>query len=188
MGQEDTSTDSASQSLCYLSRYFRERPVTGPDGHSYTSNEPRPTATHPGLPVNVRVLERIDQTVAEVVAYTREVNPQAEPFSDDSVNVYRWCVENTVHAPEAQQLRREVLEYRHSLEHAVAAGETDVIRPHRCPECRTFGLMWDGHTRQIRCTNRECVDDNGLGTVVDFARLAQEHVAGKRKLRQVSAT
>lgn len=188
MTQGDTSADSAAQSLRHLAQYFRERPVTGPDGHSYISNQPRPTSTHPGLPVNVRVLERIDQTVAEVVAYTREVNPQADPPPADVCDVYRWCVENTAHAPEVEQQRREVLEYRHALEHAVAAGETDVIRPHRCPECRTFGLMWDSHRRVIRCTNRECVDDNGLGTVVDFARLAQEHIAGKRKFQRMSAT
>ena len=97
-------------------------------------------------------------------------------------------MENTVHAPEAEQQRREMLEYRHSLEHAVTAGETDVIRPHRCPECRTFGLMWDKHSREIRCTNRECVDSDGIGTVVSFARIAHEHIAGKKNLRQVRAT
>lgn len=188
MTQGETSADSATQSLRHLANYFHERPVTGPDGHSYISNQPRATNTHPGLPVNVRVLERIDQTVAEVVAYTREVNPNAGQPPEDVRDVYRWCVEHTAHAPEVQQQRREILEYQHALEHAVAAGETDVIRPHRCPECRTFGLMWDGHRRVIRCTNRECVDTGGLGTIVDFNRLAQQYIAEKRKLRQVSAT
>ncbi|WP_055695393.1 hypothetical protein [Streptomyces prasinopilosus] len=191
MGQGDATEDNAANAaagLRHLSKYFREHPVTGPDGHSYISNQPRATATNPGMPLNVRVLEHIDRTVAEVAAYTREVNPDAEPLPDDVLDVYRWCVENTVHAPEIVQQRREVLEYQHSLEHAVAAGDTDVIPPHPCPDCRTWGLMWDKLTRRIVCTNRRCVDEEGLSTTITFARLAHEHVTARKNLRDVRAT
>lgn len=188
MAQGDTSEDTAAGRLHQLDQYYREHPVTGADGHSYISNQPRPSATHPGLPFNVRVLEHIDRTVTEVVDHTREINPEATPPPENVLDVYRWCAENTAHAPEVEQQRRETLEYRHWLEHAVAAGDTKVIRPHRCPDCMTFGLMWDNLTRQVRCTNRDCVDEQGLGTVVSFSRLAHERIAGKNNLRQVSTT
>ncbi|MEU5741991.1 hypothetical protein ABZ784_28865 [Streptomyces tendae] len=180
--------DSATSRFRHLTAYMRERPVTGPEGHSYIGNTPRGTATHPGLPINVRVLEHIDRTVAEVVQYTRENNPAAEPVPENIQDVYRWCVENTVHAPEAEQQRRETLEYKHQLEHAVAAGDVAVIRPHRCPECRTFGLMWDSLKQRIACTNRKCVDQDGLSTTVEFARLAHLYVTARKNIRQVRAT
>lgn len=188
MGQGDTSKDDAATRLRQLSQYFREHPVTGADGHSYISNQPRATAVNPGLPTNVRVLEHIDRTVAEVVEHTREANPDAQPLPSNALEIYRWCVENTVHAPEVVQQRREVLEYRHRLEHAVAAGDTAVIRPHRCPECNTFGLMWDDLARRIVCTNGDCVDKDGMSTTVSFARLAHRHVTSRKKLRDVRAT
>ncbi|MGA5670002.1 hypothetical protein ACPCTG_31545 [Streptomyces pseudogriseolus] len=187
MGQGDTSRDTAAL-LRHLNNYLREHPVTGPAGHSYISNEPRPTAVRPGLPINVRIIEHIDRTVAEVAAYTREANPRAEPLPENVEDVYRWCTENTLHAPEAVQQRREVLEYKHLLEHTVVAGNASIIRPHRCPECRTFGLMWDRMKQVIVCTNAECVDEDGLSTTVSFARLAHEHVAARKRIRDVSAT
>jgi hypothetical protein len=188
MGQGDTSKDTAAARLRQLSAYLREHPVDGPAGHSYISNQPRATAVHPGLPINVRVLEHIGRTVAEVVQYTREANPQAEPLPDDEADIYRWCVENTATAPDAVQQQREVLEYKHRLEHAVAAGDTDVIPPHRCPECRTWGLMWDKPRQRIVCTNSRCLDKDGLSTTVSFRRLAHEHVAARKNLRDVRAT
>ncbi|WP_030188261.1 hypothetical protein [Streptomyces violaceorubidus] len=180
--------DSAASRFRDLTAYMRERPVTGPEGHSYIGNTPRGTATHPGLPINVRVLEHVDRTVAEVVQYTRENNPAAAPVPQNVQDVYRWCVENTVNAPEAEQQRRETLEYKHQLEHAVAAGDVAVIRPHRCPECGTFGLMWDNLKQRIVCTNLECVDEDGLTTIVEFARLAHLYVAARKNIRQVRAT
>jgi hypothetical protein len=87
MGQGETSKDTAAARLRHLSNYLREHPVDGPAGHSYISNQPRATAVHPGLPINVRVLEHIDRTVAEVVQYTREANPQAEPIPDDEADI-----------------------------------------------------------------------------------------------------
>ncbi|MFJ6068997.1 hypothetical protein ACIQHU_38910 [Streptomyces tendae] len=180
--------DSAASRFRHLTTFLRERPVTGPEGHSYIGNTPRGTATHPGLPINVRVLEHIDRTVAEVVQHTREINPNAAPVPEDDADIYRWYVENTANASEAEQRRRETLEYKHQLQHAVAAGDVAVIRPHRCPECRTFGLMWDRHSQRIVCTNLECVDQDGLTTTIEFARLAHLYITARKNLRQVRAT
>ncbi|MET8571828.1 hypothetical protein [Streptomyces sp. NPDC004783] len=180
--------DTAASRLRHLTEFLHEHPITGPEGHSYIGSSPRATRAFPGLPINVRVLEHTDRTVAEVVEYTRGVNPDASPLPENVQDVYRWCVENTVNAPEAEQQRREILEYKHQLEHAVAGGDIAVIRPHRCPECRTFGLMWDKLTQRIVCTNGECVAEDGTSTVVTFDRLAVAHVTNRKSLRRVSAT
>lgn len=173
----DDTEDSAASRLRHLTTYLREHPVTGPEGHSYISNAPRTKPTHPGLPINVRVMEHIDRTVTEVVDLVREANPAAGARPDRLSDIYRWSVEETVNSPEAVQQRRDALAYQHQLEHAVAAGDVSVIRPHRCPECRTFSLMWDRTRQRITCTNIECVDESGLATTVTFARLAHDHVA-----------
>ncbi|MFF9287460.1 hypothetical protein [Streptomyces griseosporeus] len=189
MVQGDDATDTAAARLRQLHTYFREHPVRSAEGHSYTHFGNRSTVVNPGLPFNARVVEHIDRTVAEVTAYTRETNPDAAPLPDSVLDVYRWCVENTSHAPETVQQRRDILAYRHYLEHAIAAGDTRVIRPHRCPDCGTIGLHWQETRGKAICMNRHCARDNG-GTHREYslAQLAFEHVTARKNLRSVSAT
>lgn len=174
-------TDNAASRLKHLTTYFREHPVTGPV-------EGRTPTTSPSAPLSLDTLDHITASVAEVIDYTREANPQATP--PESVNdIYRWCVENTYNAPEDVQQRREVIEYRQYLEHAIRAGDwRKVIRPQRCPECRTWGLMWQADMQRALCTNTECVDRDGISTTVTLARLAHEHVTARKNLRQARTT
>jgi hypothetical protein len=189
MTHGDEAADDAAARLRHLHEYFREHPVTGPEGHSYISSEPRATATAPGLPYNARVVEHIDRTVAEVAAFTRQVNPEAEPLPDSVLDTYRWCVENTTAAPEDVQQRRDTLKFRHSLELAIAAGDTGVVRPHRCPHCGTVGLHWDRNAQKAMCMNRHCARRNGgIHRKVSLSEIADLAVEIRKNLRTVSAT
>ena len=189
MAHED-GADNAAKRLRQLNQYFLQHPIAGPEGHSYTSFSPRATVTAPGLPFNVRVMEHIDRTVTEVIEQTREINPDASPPPEIVHDVYRWCVENTVNAPEAEQQRRDTLEYRHRLEHAIAAGDTSVVRPHRCPDCGAPGLFWQSGISKAMCVNRHCARRNGNGTHRTFslAQLAHEHIQKQKSLRAARAT
>ena len=190
MGITDTAdTDGAASRLAQLHAYFREHPVTGPDGHSYISSEPRPTAVAPGLPFNARVVEHITASVREVVDETRSANPEAGPLPDHVADVYEWARQHTEHAPEEVQQRRDTVEYRHRLEHAIAAGDFTVVRPHRCPSCGAPGLHWQQHLEKAVCANRHCARRNGgIHQKYTLAQLAYEHIAVQKNLRQASAT
>lgn len=181
MAQGDTSEDTAASRLHQLAQYYREHPATGPtEGRS-------PTRTTSPAPLSLATLDHVTDSVRELTELTDTVNEEPTPLPDKVRDVYAWCVANTNHAPETTRLRRDTVIYRQSLEHAIRMGDwRRVIRPHRCPECRTFGLMWKAG--QVLCTNSECVDADGCSTTVTLARLAHEHIAGKKNLRQVSTT
>lgn len=189
--RDDTDTDTAAGRLHQL-RLFLQRPVTGPEGHSYTPAGCRTAPTAPPLPFDARVLEHIDTTVAEVVAYTRAVNPEAGPLPQHVTDTYAWARKQTEHAPAIEQQRRDTLEYRHRLEHAIAAGDNTVVRPHRCPSCGTIGLHWPqgvmDPTAKATCVNVRCARRNkGVHQTWSLSELAYEHVAIE-KSRQACAT
>ena len=173
--------DTASNRLRILNTHYREHPVTGPEGHSVTTSASRPTAVAPGLPYPAQIVEHIDRSVAEVAAHARTVNPAAGPVPARVEAVYDWYREHTANAPAAQQQRRDTIVYRQRLEHAIAMGDTKVIRPHRCPGCRTFGLMWIAEAQRAVCTNSRCTTKTGLSSSWTLAKLAYEHVAAQYK-------
>jgi hypothetical protein len=187
-----TEDDTAEQRLAELLHCFRERPVTGPAGHSYISAEPRATSVHPGAPLNLTVVDHITDTVKELADYTREANPQAEPLPAHEEAVYRWCIDNTQNAPEAVQQRRDTLIYRQKLEHAIAMGDHDsvskAVRPIRCPACNTFGLFWRPEAGKALCTNGRCLTKEGLSNRWTLERLAYEHIARQQKTVRECAT
>lgn len=174
----DTTGDDAAARLALLARHFREHPVTGP------SERRAPQATA-GAPVNLSVVDHIDASVREVADYTRSVNTAAGPLPQHAEDVYAWCVDNTRHTPEAVQQRRDTIVFRQYLEHALRAGDASVVRPIRCPECRTLGLMWKAG--RVMCTNRKCVDEEGMTRVWSLGRLAHAHISAQ-KYRQARAT
>ncbi len=189
MEQRDDSTDTAASRLHQLTTYFREHPVTGPEGHSYTAFQARTPAVASPVPFSTGVVDHIDASVAEVVQHTRAVNPEAGPLPAHVAGVYAWAREHTENAAEMNQLRRDTIEYRHRLEHAIRAGDTSVVRPHRCPDCHTRGLHWPrGATDPragARCLNRHCANANGgTSQIWSLARLAYEHVAAQKNLRE----
>lgn len=171
--------DTASNRLRILDRHYRERPVTGPEGHSVTSSASRPTPVAPGLPYHAGVVDHIDRSVAEIAEHGRAVNPAAGPLPARVEAVYDWYRANTALAPAAQQQRRDTIVYRQRLEHAIAMGDTKVIRPHRCPGCKTFGLMWIAEAQRAVCTNARCTTKGGLSSSWTLARLAHAHIAAQ---------
>lgn len=182
MGTTDTSdTDGAAARLHHLQQYYREHPVTGPvEGRSATVN--------PGAPLSLATLSHVADSVREVADHTYAVNPKAGPVPASAAAVYDWCRQHTEHADDVDRMRGEVIEYRQYLEHAIRAGDHGVIPRHRCPKCRTFGLMWQQHMQRALCTNTRCVDRDGFSRTFSLAKLAYEHVAARKNLRQASAT
>ncbi|MCX4911890.1 hypothetical protein [Streptomyces sp. NBC_00878] len=181
--------DTAANSLRLLNNHFRHTPpVTGPQGHSYISSEPRPTPTAPGLPYNADVADHIRACVTEVTADVLAVNPAPTPLPGRVEAVYTWYLDNTRTAAPAQRQRRDTIIYRQTLEHAIAMRDFKVIPPHRCPACRTFGLRWAPARRRALCTNMKCVADDGMSNTWTLARLAYEHIAARENHGRVSAT
>lgn len=178
MGHGDD--DTAAARLGQLSRYFREPAVTGNTGRHTRS-------TTPAAPVNLTIVDHIQASIQEIAADARAVNPAAGPLPERVEAVYAWYLEHTKAAGPAQQQRRDTIVYRQGLEHAIALGDIKVVRPLRCPKCRTLGLMWEAPLRRALCTNRNCVTKDGTSTTWTLARLAYEHVAAEKTL-QVRAT
>lgn len=183
----DTGDDAAAR-LALLAEHFRTNPVTGPEGHSYVSSAPRSARTTSPIPFNAAIVDHIGASVVELTDYTHRVNAAASPLPDHARDVYAWCVANTQHTPEAEQQRRDTIIYRQSLEHAICAGDYSVIPPHRCPACRTFGVMWRREVGRAACTNKKCTDRDGMSRTWSLARLAYEHVKSESKIRSRRAT
>jgi hypothetical protein len=174
---DTTGTDTAAQRLRELHAYFREHPVTGRAERSSPS-------TTPAAPANLTVLDHIQRTVTEVVEHTREANPAAGPAPSRADGVYAWAHQQTRHTDEGVRQRTETLEYRHYLEHALQAGDTAVIRPHRCPACGTLSLHWQAPVQRAVCVNRHCARRNGgVSRSWTLAHLAYEHIAERKSLR-----
>jgi hypothetical protein len=178
-----TGDETAASRLRQLRTHFRQHPVTGPEGHSYVSSAPRSTPAAPAAPAPLHVVDHIHDSVQEVIDDTLAANPDAGPLPERVEGIYLWSMANTRTAEPAQQQRRDTIIYRQALEHAIAMGDTEVIRPHRCPACRTFGLFWRGEFRRAVCTNRRCLDDEGLTSKWTLAQLAFEHVAARNSMR-----
>jgi hypothetical protein len=176
-----TTDDTAASRLRHLNTYFREHPVTGPaEGHT--------TPVTSAAPMSIATLDHIRASVREVVDTTLEANPHAGPLPASVDAVYEWCRQNTRHADETVRLRVEIVEFRQRLEHAIRAGDTKVVRPLRCPQCRTWGLMWAREYQAAVCTNTECVDRDGCSNSFTLARLAHHHVTSRKNLRPACAT
>jgi len=178
MGQGD---DTTAQRLRLLQTEFLQPGSRVPgDGRSATRT------TSPA-PLHLGILDHLTASVTEVVDHVHAEVPDAGRYRGTIDGVYDWMRDHTEDlAPERQNVR-EALIYRQGLEHAIAAGNTKVIRPHRCPACRTLGLMWREQAGHAACTNRRCVDEHGLSRTWSLARLAQQHIADQ-KLRAVGTT
>lgn len=164
------NTEDAEGRLGTLMKDFLQHPVTGPV-------ERGPASVTPGTPVNLTVVDHITAAVREVADHAREVNPAASPIPARVQAVYQWYLDNTADADAGQRQRRDTIVYKQSLEHALAMGDASVVRPHRCPACRTFGLFWRRELGKAVCTNGDCLTKDGLSRKWTPGRLAYEHVA-----------
>ena len=136
----------------------------------------RTTATTPPAPHNNGLLDYVTSHVDEVVTHTRQIAPDAEPFPLDVEDLYHWYERNTIGAAEADRLYRDHLMERHALEHAIALGDFDAVRPHTCPTCGSWGLFWDNPGKRARCSDRDCRTEDGTASSFSLARLAAQKV------------
>lgn len=180
--------DTAAGRLHELHAYHRQRPVKSAAGHSYISSAPRPTVVDPEAPVDLDVVDHIQASLREVVGDTLAANPEAGPLPARVEAAYSWYIENTANAPEAVRQRRDTVIYRQSLEHAIALGNRKVVRPHRCPQCRTLGLMWPPGGERAVCTNHNCLDADGMSSTWDLEQLAYAYIAGQKNHGRARAT
>ncbi|MEU3656487.1 hypothetical protein AB0E67_27500 [Streptomyces sp. NPDC032161] len=164
--------DTAAHRLRLLQEEFVQPTRSGP-GEGRT-----PTRAHSPALINLGILQQIQAAVREVESHTRAQAPYAGRFTDRNADrVYEWARWHTAHLePERQQVR-ETLIYRQSMEHALAAGDTTVVRRHPCPGCGCWGLFWRETQNRAVCVNRYCRDDLGFSRTWTLAHLAQQHIS-----------
>jgi len=132
--------------------------------------------------VNLGVVDRIRAAVYEVEHHTRTAAPDAGRYTGEESRVYDWARQHTAHLETEQQQAREAIIYRQGLEHAIAAGDTTVIRRHPCPECGCYGLYWRHTSQRAVCVNQYCIDDNLMSHAWELKRLAHDHIARKESV------
>ena len=165
----DTAADAGQALRLLNSPELRHRPVTGP-------TERRTPAAAPGTPLNLVVLDHRRRCVAEVTEHVQELNPDPTPAPPRIEGLYAWYTAQTLGAERAEQLARDLIIERHNLEHAIALGETDVVRKYPCPACGSWGLMWDGAGKRARCSDIDCRTPDGMASAFTPARLAAQAV------------
>lgn len=165
--------NTAAQRLRLLKTEFTQHVRSGPgDGRSAT-------LTTGAAPLDLGTLDYMAHVVAEVEGHTRAAAPHAGPFAGPQVDVYDWAREHTAHLADKHQQDREVLFYRQGLEHAIAMGDTSVIRKHACPECGCWGMYWRAAAGQAVCVNHYCTDSNGVAHAWSLAQIARHHIESK---------
>ncbi|MGW2384356.1 hypothetical protein [Streptomyces sp. NPDC001658] len=165
----DTAADASRNLRLLDSAALRHHPDHGP-------TQRRAPSASPGAPLNLAIVDHLRQTVAEVADHIRKISPDPAPLPDSVGDLYAWYIDQTGDADLAQQRHRDTVIERHNLEHAIALGEYDAVRPHPCPACGTWGLMWDTGGKRALCTNQDCRTPDGLSTSWTLARLAAQKI------------
>ncbi|CAM5493301.1 MULTISPECIES: hypothetical protein [Streptomyces] len=176
MGDDETGTAKARLRL--LRQEF-----TTPRAHRDPGPRTAPTSRPPA---DLGIIDHMAAAVREVIDHTRAVAPTAGPAPTDAA-VYDWMQEHTAHLGAEQQTARDAMVIRHSFEHALAAGDADIIRWETCPRCACWGLFWQTPTTRAACANSKCVDAKGRPSVWTLAQLA-EHRAAAQTARSRTAT
>ncbi|MFJ5294507.1 hypothetical protein [Streptomyces sp. NPDC088348] len=137
----------------------------------------RATSPHSPAPMDLGVLDHITAAVTEVIEHTLAVAPDAGPAPAVPDEVYRWAAAATSTAGPGEQQARDTIIYRQGLEHAIAMGEDTVIRRHPCPQCGTYGLLWQAASRRVVCVHTRCTTRDGSSTSWSLAQIARHHIA-----------
>lgn len=151
---------------------LRHQPARGPQTR-------RATATTSGTPLNIHLVDYLDAHVNEVVTHVRSLpGHETATLPAQDGDLYDWYIEHTAGAPRAEQAWRDYVTERHALEHAIALGEYNAVRPHPCPSCGSWGLFWDERGTRVRCSDVDCRTPDGLASTFTLARLAAQKVQG----------
>ncbi|MBI0311663.1 hypothetical protein [Streptomyces javensis] len=138
---------------------------------------------HGSAPANTLVLDHLaacDGEVADFIAAARQA-PVSSNTSGDSgrASVYRRARVQAEELGLDWKRYLEAMEWRHATSTALLMGDKDVIRPERCPACRTFGLVWVEDSNAAMCVNRYCAV-RGQPRMWTLTQLAAEHVADRQ--------
>lgn len=171
MGDESVASTAATN-MRNLARTLSVLPArpTSPTGHT------RPA--HPSAPIDLGILAHMTAARDELVAHAREAAPDAPlaPVPREAAAIYQWWAENTAYLDETALRVGEAMVYRQSLEHAIRARDTSVIRREPCPSCGCYGLVWRSPEQRAVCVNDRDTDDNGNPRRFTLAGLAQHAV------------
>lgn len=172
----DDTTAAAARRMRLLTDDLA-RPRSGPrDANRGQVRTSQPTHARP--PMHLGILDHVRRSVDEVITHTRAENPDAGPAPADPSQVYAWSRDRTAHCADEQQKVREAIVYRHSLEHSLRAGDEDVVRPIRCPNCQCLSLFWRARQQRVVCLYQRCSPD-GVPRVWTLAQLAQHQIEKK---------
>lgn len=172
MGPGDTDAATAAAGLRLIQHEFTTRPRTGD-----TSGRTATRTTSPA-PLDLGILDYLRAHVDEVITHTRAFAPDARA-APHNADAYDWMRRQTAHLGDAQRLAGEAIVYRHTLEHALTAGEESVIRRHPCPGCGCWGLFWNQAARRASCVNRHCTTESGHPSTWTLAQIAHHHITAR---------
>jgi hypothetical protein len=175
---EDTDTPAARL------RLLQEEFVTPRRGGRAARSAPTATAISPAA---LDVIDLMDASVDEVISHTRAVAPDAGPIPARRHDIYDWARAATPRLDPDRHHAREAMIYRQSLEHAIAMGDTKVVRTHPCRACGCVGLFWDRVTRKAVCVNQRCTSPKGLTNTWSLSDLAEDHIR-RQETRKLRAT
>jgi predicted RNase H-like nuclease len=178
MGEDNDST--TAQRLKLLELYV----VPGRQGPAAARSAPTVKAT---AAARVDIMDHMAAAVDEVITHTRAAAPHAGDIPRERANIYDWYREHTAVADADVQRGREILIYRQGLEHAIAMGDTKVVRTHPCRACGCVGLFWDRVTRKAVCVNQRCTSPKGLTNTWSLSDLAEDHIR-RQETRKLRAT
>ncbi|MFF1444194.1 hypothetical protein [Streptomyces sp. NPDC058295] len=136
--------------------------------------ERRPTTTTPAAPLDLGLLDYLNQHVDEVITHTRAATNEPGPLPRQRADIYDWCEKAIPTTEEDQQLLLRTMLERHRLEHAVRLGDFDAVCKEPCPGCGCWGLMWEPAAQRAVCSNRRCRTPAGLSSRWTLARLAAQ--------------
>jgi hypothetical protein len=181
MGMGD-ETATARARLRLLKTEYATPGLRQPGPRTRSAPQPRPST-----PADLGIIDHVAQTVREIVTHTYAVAPDAGPAPADDAAKYDWMRQHTSNLAAEQQMARDAMLARHSLEHALAAGDETVIRREACPRCRCWGLFWRAAGQRAFCANSTCTDPSGRPSVWTLRQLAENRVAAQNA-RSVAAT
>lgn len=170
-------TATATARLRLLKQEYATPGLRQPGPRTRSAPQPRPSE-----PADLGIIDHVRQAVQEIVAHTRAVAPDAGPAPADDAATYEWMRRETANLAPEQQMTRDAMLMRHSLQHAIAAGDEDAVRWEACPRCDCWGLLWRSEHQRVFCANSTCTDRRRRPSVWTLRQLAEDLVAAQNAM------